>query len=315
MRGGATAIGVGVSALALVACSSGPPPPSSSPATSSSAAAATLDGMVAIGSDRLIHATCAGFTNPGPAVVLVSGAQSSGETWAALRKPGHTGLALTDLEKSDAAVFGQVAQFAPVCSYDRPATLRLNGSVSSSTKVKQPTTAMDGVADLEAWLSAAQVTPPYVLVGHSWGGMIATLFAATYPSETAGLVLVDPATTFLEDELTDAQWQAFLDVARQMGDGSGKEVPDYENTVGTVRAADLPTLPAVVLTSDREFDFGAGPGTWPAWLAAASDLASSLRASHVTRTDSGHLIPVEQPAQVVDAIRTVLGAPPGSALE
>ncbi len=44
-------------------------------------------------------------------------------------------------------------------------------------------------------LSVARIPGPYIVVGHSWGGLLARLFAFVYPSETAGAVLLD-ATTF-----------------------------------------------------------------------------------------------------------------------
>ena len=64
----------------------------------------------------------------------------------------------------------------------------------------------------------------------------------------------------------------------------------------------------MVLTSDRPFNFGAGDGTWAAWLEAADRLAAELGAEHVTKTDSGHLIPIEQPGLVVDTVRSVLAS-------
>ena len=309
MRG--RAVVLGLAALLVAAC--GAPSASSSSSgsaeasASSTASSGSADGVVEIGNGRVIRATCAGFDQTGPTVVFVSGSQSAGDEWMALRKPGATGMTLADMEESPSAVFGQVTAFAPACAYDRPGTVRLDGSVTGSTPVNQPTTAMADVADLEAWLSAAQVAPPYVLVGHSWGGLIATLFAATYPSKTAGLVLVDPANPYLEDNLTAEQWDAFVRVGANLVDGSGKESPDYPNTMATVRAANVPDVPVVVLTSDKPFDFGAGPDTWPAWLASADRLAAELGAEHVTKTDSGHLIPIEQPGLVVDAVRSVMG--------
>jgi pimeloyl-ACP methyl ester carboxylesterase len=48
------------------------------------------------------------------------------------------------------------------------------------------------VEELRALLAAQGVAPPYVLVGHSFGGAYQELFAKTYPAEVAGLVLVDP---------------------------------------------------------------------------------------------------------------------------
>lgn len=52
-------------------------------------------------------------------------------------------------------------------------------------------TAADQANDLRALLSALAIGPPYVLVAHSWGGVIARTYTHAYPGEVAGLVLVD----------------------------------------------------------------------------------------------------------------------------
>ena len=62
----------------------------------------------------------------------------------------------------------------------------------------------------------------------------------------------------------------------------------------------------MLLTSDHPFDFEVGLDAWPAWRQAADLLASKLHATHVTQTDSGHLIPIENPGVVVDAVQQVL---------
>ena len=87
-----------------------------------------------------------------------------------------------------------VGAFTRVCVYDRPGTL-LNAEDtagrSRSDPAPLPRTAQDVVADLHALLRAARVPGPYVLVGHSLGGLCVRLYATTYPEEVAGLVLVD----------------------------------------------------------------------------------------------------------------------------
>ena len=81
-------------------------------------------------------------------------------------------------------VHTEVASFARVCSYDR-------AGLGWSELCDQPCTPSSLARQLHSLLHAAGVPPPYILVGHSFGGLIVRAFAWSYPDETTGLVLVD----------------------------------------------------------------------------------------------------------------------------
>ncbi len=78
----------------------------------------------------------------------------------------------------------RVATFARVASYDR-------GGFGWSDPATEPRRVDSLAAELRRGLRAASLEPPYVLVGHSYGGFVAKLFASRHPEEVAGLVLVD----------------------------------------------------------------------------------------------------------------------------
>ena len=88
---------------------------------------------------------------------------------------------------------GPMSGISRVCTYDRAGT---------GTSDHRPTglhvTSLFEAKELQALLEGAAISPPYVLVAHSYGGFIARLFAAHYPQETAGLVLIDSSH---EDEI------------------------------------------------------------------------------------------------------------------
>jgi pimeloyl-ACP methyl ester carboxylesterase len=262
-------------------------------------------GLVDIGGGREMYLECRGTGSP--TVVLVSGFRGSNDDWTNVVDPDDSASAP---KPSDSAVFPEVSSFTRVCAYDRPGTTYTDGTPTTSTPVPQPTSAQDGTADLHALLTAAEEPGPYVIVAHSWGGLIGYLFASDYPDAVSGLVLIDPGSEFLQTELTTEQWATFVQAAKQLGDPEDLEAADYESSVDALCAAPpVGAIPAVVLTSDKPFDFGAGEeGTWPAWLSAQERLATLLGAKHITDTNSGHYIAGEQPQLVIDAIRQVVDA-------
>ncbi|MFF1491856.1 alpha/beta fold hydrolase [Streptomyces sp. NPDC058304] len=299
-----------VAALALAAGGG----PAAATATGTAAATATvttggtsgdLSRPVPIGGGRSIRLECRGTGSP--TVVLVSGTGGAADEWTHVvdRSTPAAGL-----KPSAAAVLPRVASFTRVCAYDRPGTTRTDGKPASSTPVPQPTSAQAGVQDLRAVLSAAGEHGPYVLVGASWGAMIAELFARTDFPRVSGLVTVDGASPYLRDTLTPAQWSDWMHKIEAMDRGKALEVPDYEASVAEIRSAPpMPhRLPAAVLTSDKPWDLEVGDSgsTWPAWLAAQDDLARELHARHITDTDSGHGIAVERPRLVADAVHEVV---------
>ena len=102
----------------------------------------------------------------GPTVVLDSGLGSYSLDWA-LVQPA-------------------VAQFARVCSYDR-------AGLGWSDESLAPRSSANMVEELHTLLERAEIPKPYILVGHSLGGVNVCLFATLYLNEVAGVVLVDAA--------------------------------------------------------------------------------------------------------------------------
>lgn len=266
-------------------------------------------GLVDIGGGREMFLDCSG--TGAPTVVLIAGNLSAGDGWK------YSGGSTTDDDDpptaNDAAVYPTTARFTRVCAYDRPGTQLMDGGPTRSTSVEQPTTVQGDAADLHALLTAAGIGGPLVLVGHSLGGFIATVYARTFPDEVVGLVMVDGASEYLETTLGPtafAQWaKAFSTI---QSDPTG-EAPDL--IAGTRASKALPpmrAMPASVLTADPwPFAFPDADGQpkvdhWAQWFAAQELLAKSLNATHVTHTNTGHSIYIENAALVNEQICAVV---------
>lgn len=83
-------------------------------------------------------------------------------------------------------IIDELAKVAPVFAYDR-------AGVEKSDKIYQMPTPKQTAGNLKAILTTLNIPPPYVIVGHSLGGLYARGFAGVYPNDIAGLVFVDPA--------------------------------------------------------------------------------------------------------------------------
>jgi pimeloyl-ACP methyl ester carboxylesterase len=119
---------------------------------------------VDIGKGRKMNLFCMG--NGGRTVVFDSGLSDWSSIWA-LVQPG-------------------VAAHARACSYDR-------AGMGYSDPSDEPRSPIAVVEDLHKLIHAAKIGTPVVLVGHSLGGFNMKLYAALYPEDVAGLVLVDPS--------------------------------------------------------------------------------------------------------------------------
>ena len=215
-------------------------------------------------------------------------------------------------EKLETAVFPAVAKFTRVCLYDRPNTtvgedvdLERGGLVS--TPVPQPHALGDDVADLHALLAAAGETGPFVLAAHSYGGLIAELYARRYPQEVAGEVLVDVTSVYLRQTFTAGGVRGHAQIHERADRGRAGGAADRR------RDRRDPRRPCRAADAGRAFHRGQArqghAGVAQAELMDAHDrLAMQLGARHVTETASGHHIHVEQPQLVSDAIRDVVDA-------
>jgi pimeloyl-ACP methyl ester carboxylesterase len=120
--------------------------------------------LVMIESGRRLNVYCTGSGSP--TVIFDSGLGDGTRAWGLIQPA--------------------IAEHTRACSYDR-------AGLGFSDPPTRPSTSANAVDDLHRLLHAAHIEPPYVLVGHSLGGMHVKLYAETHLSEVAGLVFVDPS--------------------------------------------------------------------------------------------------------------------------
>jgi pimeloyl-ACP methyl ester carboxylesterase len=274
-------------------------------------------GTVEIDGGRALYVECRG--EGAPPVIIVAGAKASAEDW-------------TEGVPGKPNVFDAIAGFTRVCAYDRPGTPVGGEPRSRSDAVPQPRTAAVAAADLEALIGAAGIPTPVVLVAHSYGGVIARLFARTYPDNVVGMVLVDALSEGLRAAETPEEWVTQLSLLSGDMTETLKLYPEIEQFSfdesfdELLAAPPLRPMPLAVLSADHPWgplvpgfiaDGTLPPDTPPdagyvtdraAKVSQAQLAAAVPGARHLTDTDSGHEIHKDQPQMVIDQVRDVVEA-------
>ncbi len=199
------------------------------------------------------------------------------------------------------AVAHQVAQHAQVFAYSRPGY----GASSPATTPRDP---RQIVEELRALLAYEGYAPPYVLVGHSFGGMYMELFAKAHPDEVIGAVLVDPRH---RDFLATCE-AAALDncgipepLLQQQATSTIAEYHAFPLGVDETRAAGpFGRYPVRVLTATDHPVSAAREALWESML---GDLAAEAsNGEQIIVRGAGHYIQLDRPDVVVQTILELL---------
>lgn len=262
-----------------------------------------------VGGHRL-HAVIEGDADDPPAIVFEAGLGGDHRAWRRVRER-----------------LGPVRTVA----YDRAGS-------GWSDPGPRPRTASSMAGELHRLLDATTVRPPYLLVAHSFGAMVARLFASIYPAEVCGLVLVDPSHEDQRRFWEPTRLGALLGRVRRSryrirpvlarvgwfrlrrrGDGGDPVegwlasrstawdwvreaalIPTSEEQVR--RSAPLPDVPLVVLRAHVLHED-------ETWIRLGAEIARSVPGGRlVVVEETGHSIQSDRPEAVVEAIRTVLRA-------
>ncbi len=157
--------------------------------------------------------------------------------------------------------------------------------------------------ELRALLLQKGLKPPYILVGHSLGGLYMQYFARRYPGEVKGVVLVDSThPKQFEGKGSYENWPAWYRGYFQIAasETTKDELSNITKSGQEVLALQTPKMPIVILSAKESSDL----------YKDLSDDANAKRADLLRLypgakqiwVDSGHMIPIEKPQAVIDAV-------------
>jgi pimeloyl-ACP methyl ester carboxylesterase len=271
-----------------------------------------FSGRVDIGGGRKMFIECRGRGSP--TVILEAGLRVRSDYWSQ-----------TQAKPPAVRVLAGIAAFTRVCVYDRPGTVIGLGikDRSRSDPVPMPRSAMSAVADLHALVRAARLSRPFVLAGHSTGGLLVLLYAHRFPNDVAGLTLID-ALTDLRSRLTPSQYATFerLNTEKPPALQSYKNYetipfgPGFDELHRLQASHPLRPMPLVVISRGlpvalprNGIPAGFSQALERAWRAQQNELVKiEPGAQHIIATRSDHYIMFEQPNLIARAVREVVDA-------
>ena len=211
--------------------------------------------------DHELHIDCVGQGSP--TVVLEAALGNASAHWVRVQQ--------------------EVSEVTRVCAYDR-------AGMGWSEGGPEPRDAARVTGELHALLEGAGVEGPYVMVGHSFGGLYARAYAARYPDETAGVVLVDSSHPDQFERLPDGP-ENYAQAMRMFA------VAPLFARLGVIRLFDLLPVPAELPAPQRSQVEAFNPAT-----KQVSTTADEFRATPQTTAqvrDAGSL--GDKPLAVVSA--------------
>jgi pimeloyl-ACP methyl ester carboxylesterase len=244
--------------------------------------------LVSIGGGRSLFLHCVGSGSP--AVVLAAGLKGNTGNWSDVQP--------------------QLGRITRTCSYDRAGdgnSLLPPGSVSSGRTE---------LADLAALLDHAGIAPPWVIVGHSYGGLLARLFAQAHRDQTAGIVLVDAMGRNSTRRLLALWPKSEAPAARQEQATPVRDGVDVAATEAlAARVTTLGDARLAVVTAGREnavvrrMKRRVARAIDRNWTTMQDELAAlSSDRVHVIALRSEHVVQHHQPLIVIQAVQAVVDA-------
>lgn len=221
-----------------------------------------------------------------PSIVLLAGAGGPLDSWHKL--------------------YPEIEQLGTVFAYDRP-------GVGGSAKPREPQYGETVVAQLRQLLLAAEVKPPFLLVGHSFGGLHANLFAREFADEVCGVMFLE--ATAPEDVANMKRYQSRLQRAfvgfldRLSPRDVNDEIRNEAETVKDIfEAPAFPPVPLTVVSGGKRL---------PRWIMPEAAVrerertqlglaALSPLGERIVAESSGHFPQMSEPQAVLEALKRLV---------
>ncbi|MGD6875094.1 alpha/beta fold hydrolase [Bacillus infantis] len=203
-----------------------------------------------------------------------------------------------DHSKAWDPVIEELSTLSRVFTYDR-------AGLGKSERSTSPRTSREMVKELKELLTEANIAPPYILVGHSFGGGNMRMYATEYPDEVFGLVLVDSTPEDYRERFLPAMPEDFQEAYHKqfVREGNyGEFMESLQQLKDTRRRLDVPLI---VLSAGKKAHYSAeSQALWNDMQRELLEISS--HGELVIAENSAHYIQRDEPEVVVDAVRKLI---------
>lgn len=229
-------------------------------------------------SDCRLYAKLAGENNGKPTVIMDAGYGDCSKAWD--------------------SVIGDISMFSNVLIYDR-------AGLGKSEKSFNPRTSREMVKELKELLIEAKIKPPYILVGHSFGGVNMRMYATEYQNEVCGLVLVDSTPEDYRERFLPTMSQDFQQAYNKQFVHEGNYDEFMESLKQLKETRHKLNVPLIVLAAGKKAHYSdESQELWNEMQREILEISSN--GELVIVENSAHYIQNDQPEVVISAIKKLI---------
>ncbi|WP_026695374.1 alpha/beta fold hydrolase [Peribacillus kribbensis] len=228
--------------------------------------------------DCKLYAKLAGENNGKPTVVMDAGYGDSSKAWD--------------------SVLGDISMLSNVLLYDR-------AGLGKSETSSNPRTSFEIVKELKELLIEAKITPPYILVGHSFGGVNMRMYVTKYQNEVRGLVLVDSTPEDYKERFLPTMPQDFQQAYNKQFVYEGSYDEFMESLTQLKETRQKLNVPIIVLSAGKKAHYSKeSQELWNEMQREILEISSD--GELLIAENSAHYIQNDEPEVIVSAIKKLI---------
>jgi pimeloyl-ACP methyl ester carboxylesterase len=203
-----------------------------------------------------------------------------------------------DYSKAWDSVIGELSEITEVLVYDR-------AGLGKSEKSPNRRTSREMVKELKELLSILDVKPPYLFVGHSFGGVNVSVYAHEYPEEVAGLVLVDSTPVEYRERFLPTMTSDFQEAYRKQFVREGN-YEEFMESLGQLKEyKETLSMPVMVLAAGKKDHYS--EASQELWNDMQRELTLiSSKGEWVLAKNSAHYIQRDEPLVIIKVVEKLI---------